>query len=192
MNKDQLYEKYRFLVYKVIKDLGCKYRNDDEFEEYKFWGDLGLIKAINNFDESKNQTSTFFYKSIKNSILQLFKMKTADVRRINYMYLESLDAPIKEEKYYKEFHEVIPDENVHIEEDFVKEAEYQSLYKAIDKLKPHYKKILCNYFGINCEKKSLESMAKDFGISRQAVAVKKDNAVRDLKKILIKMGEIEK
>ena len=188
MSKDELYEKYKFLVYKVIKDLGCKYRNDDEFEEYLFWGNLGLIKAINGYDKTKISSSAFFYNSIKNSIMVLFKNKTSLKRKINYMILQSLDEPVQDQMYYTEFHEIIPDENVHIEEDIIKKSEYETLYKAINMLKPKYKKIICDYFGIKSNKRSFQEMSKDYGVTKQALSAEKNYAIRDLRKKLYQLG----
>lgn len=181
MNNDlELYKKYKFLIYKVIKDIKCQFRNDDEWQEYYDAGELGLIQAINTYNKELSPTSSYFYTCIKNNILILFKSKTSDKRKINYLMKESLEEEIIEGKLIKD---IIIDENVDIEKYIIKKEEYELLYKAIDKLKPAYKKIICEYYGINQEPKTLEYLSKIYKISKQAISVKKENALKELRKI---------
>lgn len=181
MNNDlELYKKYKFLIYKVIKDIKCQFRNDDEWQEYYDAGELGLIQAINTYNKELNPTSSYFYTCIKNNILILFKSKTSDKRKINYLMKESLEEEIIDGKLIKD---IIVDENVDIEKYIIKKEEYELLYKAIDKLKPTYKKIICEYYGINQEPKTLEYLSKIYKISKQAISVKKENALKELRKI---------
>lgn len=180
MNNLELYKKYKFLIYKVIKDIKCQFRSDDEWQEYYDAGELGLIQAINTYKEEINPTSSYFYTCIKNNILILFKSKTSDKRKINYLMKESLEEEIIDGKLIKD---IIVDENVDIEKYIIKKEEYELLYKAIDKLKPTYKKIICEYYGINQEPKTLEYLSKIYKISKQAISVKKENALKELRKI---------
>ena len=188
MTKEQLLEKYKNLIYKVIKDTHCHYATDDEFQDYYDAGMIGLIYGINKFDASQQETTTYFVNCIKHGIYRFFHDKTKYVRKINYIEKESLDY-IDDNDI--NLHEIIADENVNIENEIIKKEQYEILYKAINMLKPSYRYIICHYYGVQCKKLTLEDMAKKYKISRQAVSVKKDCALRDLRKNMRKLGGID-
>ena len=184
MNKEELYNKYKYLIYKVIKDLNCRYRTEEEWQEYYDFGEMGLLKAINTYD-FRNEKSTYFYKCIRREILWLFRYKGMNKRKINYLLLESLNDKLQDDA---ELYEIIEDQNVDIEKQILKNEKYEILYKAIDSLKPSYKDIICKYYGIKCKKYTLEEIALIYNTSRQALHFKKDNALKTLKKTLLENG----
>lgn len=186
-NKEYYYNKYKGLIPKVIKDLNCQYRNKEEYQNYYDFGELGLLLGINKFDDSKEETITYFYKSIKNSILHYFYYKSLKLRKINYLNLVSLDQTIYEGNAGNLF-EVIEDENVNIENDVITNETYKALYKAISTLKPVYQDIVYKYYGLKGKKYSLEEIAQSYNISRQAMMVKKNIILNKLKKKLIEYG----
>lgn len=185
-NKEYLYNKYHFLIYRVIKDLHCQINSEEELEEYVFYGQVGLINAINNYNGEKN-TSTFFYKCIKNEIMVDFKRKNTNKRKINYIYKNSLDGETLTDNT---LYEMIPDESINIEEEYIKKEQYISLYKSINMLKPIYRDIICSYYGIYTERLTLEQIAKKYNITKQAINVKRQNAIKKLRKIMRKMGDL--
>lgn len=185
-NKEYFYNKYKRLIPRVIRDINCQYRNEDEYQSYYDFGELGLLMAINNFDFSKEETTTYFYNSIKNSILHYFYYKSLNLRKINYLELVSLDQSIFEGA--NNLSEIIEDENVNIENEIVKNELYETLYKAIDTLKPTYKDIICKYYGIKSKRYTLQELADIYNISRQAINVKRENALKKLKQKIIKYG----
>ena len=186
-DKERLYNKYYFLIFKVIKDLHCEYRNEEELEEFIYHGKVGLLNAINTFKGEK-ETSTYFYTCIKNRIARFFKRKDTNKRRINYLYKDSLDdITLTDSSLY----ELIPDENVNIEEEIIKKDQIELLYKAIDMLKPTYKDIICYYYGIYKKQISLTELAEKFNVSRQAINIKKQNAIKELRKNMRKLGGLD-
>ena len=186
-DKERLYNKYYFLIYKVIKDLNCSFKSEEELEEYVYHGKVGLLNAINTFN-GKKETSTYFYTCIRNEIMVFFKRKDTNKRRINYLYKDSLDdINLTDSSLY----EVIPDENVNIEEEIIKKDQISLLYKAIDMLKPTYKDIICYYYGIYKEQLSLTDLAKKFNVSRQAINIKKQNAIKKLRNNMRKLGGLD-
>lgn len=188
MTKEEMLEKYKNLIYKVIKDTHCNIRNDDEFQEYYDAGILGLIYAINHYNPSKELTTTYFINCIKHAITRHFYYKSRLIRKINYIEKDSLDDVDCERKC---LHELIPDETINIESDLIKKEQYEIMYKAIDMLKPEYKNIICKYYGIKCNRLTLEQISQIYKISRQAVNAKKENALRDLRKNMRKLGGID-
>ena len=61
--KEKLYNQYKGLIFKVIKDLNCQWQTQDEWQEIFDTGELGLIKAINKVEVDNLKTS-YFYKYI--------------------------------------------------------------------------------------------------------------------------------
>lgn len=188
-NKEYLYNKYKGLIRKVIRDVNCQYRSEEEYQNYYDIGEIGLLMAINNFNISKEETTRYFYNSIKNSILQYFYYKSLDLRKINYINLIYLDYSVYDDS--NGIIDIIKDENVDLEKDIIKNEIYESLYKAIDSLKPTYKDIICKYYGIKSKRYTLQELADIYNISRQAINVKRDNALKKLKQKIIKYGVSE-
>ena len=180
MSKEELYDKYKFLVLKVIKDLHCQYKNREEFEEYIFNGTIGLLNAINKYDSNIPSSSSYFYTSIRNSILVFFTKRNYNKNKINYIEMISLDT-LAENNF--PIYELLPDQTINIEKDFIKKQEIKKLREYLNKLKPSYKKIICDFYGIDRDKKTLAEMSIEYGVSRQAVCVKKDNALKKLRKM---------
>ena len=185
-NKEYFYNKYKRLIPRVIRDINCQYRNEDEYQNYYDFGEIGLLMAINNFDFSKEETTTYFYKSIRNYILYTFRKKSFKSKKLDYMNLISLDQFIYDGD--GNLAEVIQDENINIENDIIKNEMYESLYNAIDTLKPTYKDIICKYYGIKSKRYTLQELADIYNISRQAINVKRENALKKLKQKIIKYG----
>lgn len=185
MTKQQLYEKYKYLIYKVLKDTNCKPKNEDEWQEYYGYGEIGLIKAINTFDINKNDTSTYFYTCIKNDILVGFKYRQSEKRKINFFENTSLNKEIGEGT---ELQDLLLDKSINIEEEIIKQETNSFLYKAINMLKPTYKQLICDYYGINTISSTLDQISNKYKISRQALYVKKKNALKELKKNMKKLG----
>lgn len=185
--REELYNKYQFLIYKVIKDLNCSYKNEEELEEFIYYGKVGLLNAINKFNGEK-ETSTYFYICIRNEIMAFFKKKDTNKRRINYLYKDSLDdLTLTDSSLY----ELIPDENTNIEEETIKKEQIMLLYKAINMLKPSYKDIICYYYGLYKEQLTLTELAKKYNVSRQCINIKKQSAIKKIRKNMRKLGGLD-
>ena len=185
-NKEYYYSKYKGLIPKVIRDLNCQYRNKEEYQNYYDFGELGLLLGINKFDDSKEEKVSYFYKSIKSSILYYFSYKSIKLRQLNYIDLISLDQFIYEGN--SNLSEIIQDENINIENDIIKNEIYESLHKAINTLKPVYQDIVYKYYGFNGKKYTLEELAQLYNVSKQAMLAKKKNILKKLKNKLMEYG----
>lgn len=186
MSKEELYMKYRNLIFKAIKDLNCQFKNDDEFQEYYDIGEIGLLKAINSYNPKIDSSSTFFYISIVNNIKKWFYLKMMGVRYINYIQKISFEENSERSRILED---LIPN-NVNIEKEYIIREQNEILYKAIDKLKSQYKYIVTSFYGIKTPKKTYLELSKELKISRQAIAVKKNTALKQLKKHFEELGGI--
>lgn len=184
--KSNLYFKYKSLIHKVIRDLNCQYKTQDEYQEYYDYGEIGLLIAIDKFDLSKKDKISYFYKCIKRSLIVLFKYKNYYKRKINYLMLLSLEDKINDNIH--SLQETIEDNNINIENAMLIKENKELLFKAISKLKPTYRDIIFKYYGIYGKRYTLQELADIYHISRQAINVKKDNALKKLKEIAKKIG----
>ena len=153
------------LIYKVMKDLHCKTKNQEDFDEVFYYGLIGLIKGI---DSQENDKSTYLYICIRNSISQLFTRRTMQKRQGFEVQLEDIE-------------EKIPSE-INIEEEVILKDDIRRMLEALEKHK--YKNLIKENFGIGCEKKSIQEISKEYGISFQAVSKKRIAVLKWLKKEL--------
>ena len=182
MDKLELYKQYEKLIGYCIKELHCKWKTEDEFQEYYDAGQIGLINAINKLDNSKEITTSYFVKSIKNEIRKTFYLKNMDVRKVNYTRLLRLDSPSQGEDNMINY---IPDRNINIEEYIIKQQQYEILYQAINLMKPKQKELILNYYGFTGNKK-LKDLFKN--AKKSTASERKKTALKNLKKIYLKLG----
>lgn len=126
------------------------------YEDIFMIGIEGLIKAIDNFDISKNyKFSTFAYKCIKNEILQYIKKCR---NTLEY----SLDEMIEKQKEKNFIFSSKYDMASQIEFEETK----NELRKIFKNLTPYEKKLLSLYMGIRTKKLSGKEIGKIFGCSQ--------------------------
>lgn len=84
MNKDVMFSENTGLVWQVIKDMHLYETKDMELDDYYQIGSMGLLKAIDTFDETKgNKFSTYAVRCIKNEIGHYFQEQDRDKRKMN-------------------------------------------------------------------------------------------------------------
>ena len=178
INKEELYLKYKRLVPKVMQDLHCIYRTEEERQQYYDYAELGLIRGISNYDPTKELSTRYFYLCIRNSITNYFRAKNMQKRYLDYTNMASLDEEI--------YADTVEDKSVNIEKQIIEKETNEKLHKAINSLKPIYKDVICRYYGFYGKDYTLEEISQIYGISKQAVYVKKENALKQIKKEMIK------
>lgn len=165
--KYELYKKYKKLIYKVMKDLHCSWKTDDEFQAIYDAGEIGLLRAINKVD-IENINTSFFYTSIRHAITNHFTNKTRLKR-----YLDGTDMLCIEE--------IDISSNVNIEEQVIINDQKEKLIKAFKELKPKYQDVLYKYYILN---KTIYELAKELGVSHQNIWTIKQSALKKLKEKL--------
>lgn len=186
---DNLIIENQKLIYKVIKDMNCIYKTEDEFQTLYDNGLEGLIKGAKTYDESKGKPSTWLYPCIKNEIIHYFTISNMKKRKNE----NGKDISIYEKVYNDndsivEIIDIIEDTNVNIEEDLEKKLEIERLYYAMDKaLKPRDKKLICSSYGINgFPKKTTLELATEEKVSRTCINDHIRKSKKKLKEYLIK------
>lgn len=186
--KDQEITRHLPLIKKVIKDLHCKCRTEDEFQEYYSIGMLGLVKGARNYDGS-TKPSTYLYACIKREILQRFAYNS---RQKRYGIVESLNQPIiNGDEGSGELQDTIAsDEN--IEAQFQDEETYKNLHEAINRLKPYKRKLIIENYGIGCRRKTIRELATEHGKSRTGTLNAIHSAIKQLKENLDQIDKEQK
>ena len=91
MNKEELVNKYINIVNKMAYSF-CKTTGHD-FEDLRSEGLVGLLRAINKFDESRgNQMSTLIHVSVKNQMINYIK-KHQPVSSVDFFDIECHHMP---------------------------------------------------------------------------------------------------
>ena len=172
--KDELYEKYGKLAFKVLQDMHCNIKNKDQFEDYFSVVQLGLAKAINNVDKGCNTvSSSYFYTYMRNELINYFKYRTNPRR----LLLGSKMADIEEFSI---------DAGINIEDDYIKKETFLEVCDIIKTLKPDHREIITRRYGIGRDKETIKMIADDKKISKQAVQQKEQYILKNIKKELLK------
>ncbi len=186
MSEEELILNNQRLIYKVIKDLHCYWRTEDEFQDLYDAGLLGLVRGAKKYDGSSTP-GTYFYTCIKNEINKYIYLSCRDKRKIHKDIMISLDKEVKSESEttYLDF---LEDPNVNLEEDLLKKLEVEKVLKAIDTcLTPLQRLYICHYYGINGYKQMpFREIAEEYNCSHQNIQSKVRQAIKNIKNYLTK------
>ena len=168
------------LVAHIVK----KYSNAGEADDYISVGTIGLIKAINSYDESKgNQLSTYASRCIENEILMLIRSSK------KHKEVSSLDERLGYDKDGNDIilSEVLENKEVDVIEETEKNILMQKLIEISQKeLDAREYEIIAMRYGIG-NKPSLtqQEVADKLKISRSYVSRLEKHALSVIKKIAL-------
>lgn len=141
-------------------------------------GTIGLIKAINSFDTSKNiRFATYGARCIENEILMYLRASKNSRSDI------SLNDPIGTDKEGNEMSllETMSDQNVDILEEVEQKDDERLLNQSLKKLSPKERYIIIKRYGLNNEDEHTQrEIAKELGISRSYVSRIEKKAIEKL------------
>ena len=174
--------KHYNLIYKVIRDLHCELKDE---EEYLFYGLMGLYNGIKTYDSTKQKESTYYYKCIKYSILSHFRYKTSKKRDVKKNEL-SINTPVNDTHTIEDT--LVSDYN--LEEEIIKKEQWDLIVKILTETKDTlWKTYICEFYGINQEPMTYKEIAKKHNINIHAVSSSIIQGVQKLKKKVIKEYE---
>lgn len=163
--KDILIERNLRLVAHIVK----KYQNvDEDVEDLISIGCIGLIKAVDSFDEKKGRLATYACRCIDNELLMLLRSKKKKSREV------SLYEPIGQDKEGNEIHlvDIIEQQKY----DVVEEMEHKNNVKKLveymqEGLTQREREILIMRYGLGGKKELTQNdIGELFGISRSYVS----------------------
>ncbi len=150
-------------------------------------GSIGLIKAINTFDTSKNiKLATYASRCIENEILMFLR------KNHNIKTEISIDEPLNTDWDGNELllSDVLGTENDEISRHIEDEVDRQLLYTAIGRLSPREKKIMELRFGLHSgNEKTQKEVADMLGISQSYISRLEKRIIERLKKEFSKLSQ---
>lgn len=163
--KHQLIEHNLRLVAHVAK----KYQaSDEDMEDLISIGCIGLIKAIDSFDNRKGRLATYACRCIDNELLMLLRGKKKTSREV------SLFEPIGQDKEGNEIHlvDVIEQQQTDILENMELAENVKKLLSFLeDSLTAREREILTMRYGLNGAREATQSeIGQSMGISRSYVS----------------------
>ena len=175
--KDILIERNMRLVAHVAK----KYQNaDEDMDDLISSGCIGLIKAVDTFDDRKGRLATYAYRCIDNELLMLLRGKRKTSREV------SLFEPIGQDKEGNEIHlmDVMEQQQPDILENMELSANIRRLFLLMEEaLTPREREILTMRYGLNGRREATQNeIGAEMGISRSYVSRIEKKALQKLRK----------
>ncbi len=175
--KEKLIEHNLRLVAHIIKKYGC---SDGENEELISVGTVGLIKAINSFDNTKGvRLATYASRCIDNEILMHFRNQKKCALDI------SLDEPIETDAEGNPLTliDIIATEDT-IVDDITLSNNVKNLIKYVNEIENlRERELIILRFGLNgSEPKTQNEIAQIYGISRSYVSRLETKILKKLRK----------
>lgn len=182
--KNELIERNLRLVVYIAK----KFDNTNiDIEDLISVGTIGLIKAVNSFDGSKQiKMATYASRCIENEIL-MFLRKTSKTRSEM-----SLDEPLNVdwEGNVLLLSDVLGTDSDVIYKDVENEAERDILLACFEKLSPREKEIVKMRFGLlGAKKKTQKEIADIMGISQSYISRLEKKVMKKLRKEIAKLEQ---
>ena len=175
--KDILVERNMRLVAHVAK----KYQNaDEDMDDLISIGCIGLIKAVDTFDDRKGRLATYACRCIDNELLMLLRGKRKTSREV------SLFEPIGQDKEGNEIHlmDVMEQQQPDILENMELSANIRKLFRLMEEaLTPREREILTMRYGLNGRRETTQNeIGAEMGISRSYVSRIEKKALQKLRK----------
>ena len=165
---------------RLVAHIAKKYQNaDEDMEDLISIGCIGLIKAINTFDDKKGRLATYACRCIDNELLMLLRGKKKISREV------SLFEPIGQDKEGNEIHlvDVIEQQQPDIIENMELSGNIKKLFSLMEEiLTDREKQILIMRYGLNGSLEATQSqVGAKLGISRSYVSRIEKKALQKLR-----------
>ena len=143
-------------------------------------GCIGLIKAVDTFDDRKGRLATYACRCIDNELLMLLRGKRKTSREV------SLFEPIGQDKEGNEIHlmDVMEQQQPDILENMELSANIRKLFLLMEEaLTPREREILTMRYGLNGRREATQNeIGAEMGISRSYVSRIEKKALQKLRK----------
>ena len=165
---------------RLVAHIAKKYQNaDEDMEDLISIGCIGLIKAIDTFDDRKGRLATYACRCIDNELLMLLRGKKKMSREV------SLFEPIGQDKEGNEIHlvDVIEQQQPDIVESMELSGNIRKLFFLLEEaLTERERQILIMRYGLNGAPEATQSqVGAKLGISRSYVSRIEKKALQKLR-----------
>lgn len=141
--------------------------NSNDMEDLVSVGTIGLIKAVDTFDITKNrQFSSYAYMCIKNEVLMSLR------KRKKHLSCLSLDAPVNEmDNNPLTINDMINSKEISVQEYLESQEDIERIMEILDKESERNKAIFKSYFGIYPYiKRNQYELAKIYNIHQYTIS----------------------
>ena len=149
-------------------------------------GTIGLIKAVNTFEPTKNiKLATYASRCIENEILMYLR------KSCNRRQDASIDEPLNTDTDGNELllMDVLTSDDPQVGEELERSAERAALRGAVGRLSPRERRIMELRFGLNHEKEHTQKEVADtLGISQSYISRLEKRIIRRLRRELEAVG----
>ena len=171
---------------RLVVYIAKKFENTNvDIEDLISVGTIGLIKAVNSFDDAKQiKLATYASRCIENEILMHLRKVIKTRKEL------SLDEPLNVdwEGNVLLLSDVLGTESDVIYKDIENDVEREILIESFNKLPPRERQIIKLRFGIlGSPKKTQKEIADMFGISQSYISKLEKKVMRKLKKEMSKL-----
>lgn len=166
---------------RLVAHIAKKYQNaDEDMDDLISIGCIGLIKAVDTFDNRKGRLATYACRCIDNELLMLLRGKRKTSKEV------SLFEPIGQDKEGNEIHlvDVIEQQQPDIVDNMVRTANVRKLFRLLEEaLTPRERQILILRYGLNGRREATQNeVGEYFGISRSYVSRIEKKALQKLRR----------
>ena len=165
---------------RLVAHIAKKYQNaDEDMEDLISIGCIGLIKAIDTYDDKKGRLATYACRCIDNELLMLLRGKKKTSREV------SLFEPIGQDKEGNEIHlvDIIEQQQPDIIESMELSGNIRKLFSLLNEtLTEREREILMMRYGLNGMPEATQSqIGERLGISRSYVSRIEKKALQKLR-----------
>lgn len=189
MDKEKLILENERLIYKVIKDMNCYWKTEDEWQDLYDSGLEGLIRASKYYDGSSTP-GTYFYRCIRNNICRHFYLSESSKRKINKETMLSINEQVLPDSDTT-YEDMLVDFSIDIEKEVEQKIRIESILKYLDKMENKKDAMVIKmYYGLDGYKPmSYQKIGDYFGVTKEMIRVRKERAIRHLKRNKEKIEE---
>ena len=183
---------------KFVFDIAKKYKGKGvAMEDLIAEGNIGLVKALDKFDTSKNvKFISYAVWWVRQSMKEVIKKRQQQIT-IEISDEESTTPLTKKcQLHDSEDDIVLPTENMLSNEDEANSLELNNsqnkiLNKLLNKLDPRARYIIKSYYGLDKEEMTLEEIGNELNLSRERVRQIKEKNLRILRSEILLLDNFE-
>jgi RNA polymerase sporulation-specific sigma factor len=155
-----------------------------DIEDLTSVGTIGLIKAIDTFDPSKNiRLTTYSVRCIENEILMFLKKQKRQQNNLSYQDTFHFDD---EEGKELSIIDMIGSDKEEIVNQITQKEEVQHLKKTLLRLSHKEQEIIKLRYGIDCVKMKQEHISERFQVTQSCISRIEKRVLKKLKKEMVK------
>ena len=187
--KEMILNRYKGIILKFVNKYYNGYTMNSELKNDLISdGNYAILKAINEYDETKAKFSTFVYIQVRNSVQLGLKQTMKQLKHGE----KSLDSELNGDSEDKDttLYDVVKDESVNIEKDYIDKDEKERMWNIIYKLCTPNE--ISTFKLLAKDDLSYEDIAKELGTTVSAICRRRDRGTKKIKKYLEKGNKLNK